>query len=43
MDKTTYYPPQAEEISARLEVNIMSHDGEVPNYDPIDGSGISWN
>lgn len=43
MKKSTYYPPQVEEFSARLEVNIMSNTGDVPNYTTVDGSGISWN
>lgn len=44
MKKSTYYPPQVEEFSARLEVNIMSNTGDVQDYTlKTPGSiGLSW-
>jgi len=44
MKKTTYYPPQVDEFSARLEVNIMSNNGEVQDYNVQTPSsiGLSW-
>ena len=38
--KKLYFPPRTDSIPVRLEVNIMSNQGETPDYNYRDPSGI---